>query len=313
MATLHIIDEHHEIVSSLGPLLQSNKNICSLSNTILHFDSHSDVGHIKTLRPLHPEFSPNHLDLLSHLNVGNPFTLLFYYQLISDFYWFSPGEICREICHPFVFSVDYEWDEPVHFYRRRLNSCLDSVFQTRQLNLPTYRKVSIDSDDNLSFLAHSIDYALIDTGLRQVLNGSRGYVLDICYDYFYSNPDHIASPMTISITEEYYYNFLLDPLHPLKLRLGPLARVTHDDSGYTLDLGGFQNSSYDNNHDISLYLETVNRRLFFFEKFLRRLQSKPLSTILCRSSISNYTPRSCIGYIEAKLVELLRNLDLVGA
>ena len=313
MTTLNIIDEHHELVSSLGTLLKTNLNTCFDSNTILHFDSHSDVGHIKTLKPLCAEFSPEHLELISHLNVGNPFTLLFYYQLISDFYWFSPGEICHEICHPFLVAVDHEWDDPVHFYRRRLTSCLDSVFDSRRLNLPTYRKVSIDSDDNLKFLASSFEYALIDTGLRHVFSGNRGYVLDICYDYFFCNPDHIASPMTISITEEFYHDFLLDPLHPLKLRLGPMARVTNDSSGFKLDIGGFQKTACDNQLDTSLQFETINSRLSFFEKFLRRLRSRPSSIFMCRSSLSGYTPSTCIGYIESRLHELLHALDLVDA
>jgi hypothetical protein len=309
MANFQIIDEHHELVTSLGVYLTASSQINSLGNTILHFDSHSDVGHIKTLQPLSPEFVPNHSELLEYLNVGNPFTLLFYYRLISDFYWFSPGEQCHEICQPFVFSVEHERDEPIHFYKRQLTSCLDTIFDSRKLNLPTYRKVSIDSDENLAFLWSSFDYALIDTGLRSVIGGKREFVLDICYDYFYANSDHIASPMTISITEEYYQNFIADPLHPLKLRLGPIARVTHDQTGFKLDIGGFESKISSHFSDSSDIIEIIKRRLFYFEKFLRSLKSPPLSIYLCRSSISNYTPKPYINYIEDKLLQLLQSLD----
>jgi hypothetical protein len=312
MSRFLILNEHHELASSLGVLLSNNCKSSPLDNTILHFDSHSDVGHIKSPRPLSPKFIPSQSDLLSYLNVGNPFTLLYYYGLISDFYWFSPGDICHEICQPFVFSVEHEWNDPIHFYRRKLTSCLDSIFETRELNTPTYRKVSIDSDDNLYFLTESIDYALLDTGLREVMRGNRGFVLDICFDYFYTNPDHIASPMKISITEQFYHDFCSDPLHPLKLRLGPIARVTHDTTGYKLDIGGFQPTQSDIFSDTAQMLLVIDSRLAYFEKFLRLLKSPPQFIYLCRSSISNYTPKSCISYIESKVVDLLENLQFFG-
>lgn len=311
MADYQIIDEHHELVSSLGLHLSVNSKIRPADNTILHFDSHSDVGHIKTPRPLDSEFSGNHYNLLELLNVGNPFTLLFYYNLISDFYWFSPGELCHEICQPFVFSVEHEWIDPLHFYKRHLMPCVDTIFDSRKHSLPTYRKVSIDSDENLSYLLQSFDYALIDTGLREVIGGKRGFILDICYDYFYANPDHVASPMTISITEEYYQSFLSDPLHPLKLRLGPTARVSHDQTGFKLDIGGFDTKGAGYFSEISDITKTIDDRLLYFEKFLRSLSSPPSLIYLCRSSISNYTPKAYINYIESKLLQILQSLGMV--
>lgn len=237
--------------------------------------------------------------------------MLYYYGLISDFYWFSPSDTCHETCHPFVFSVHHEWNDPIHFYRRNLTSCLDSIFLTRESNLPTYRKVSIDSDVNFRFLTESFDYALLDTGLREVMRGRRGFILDICFDYFFANPDHVASPMTISITEQFYNDFCSDPLHPLKLRLGPLARVTRDNSGYKLDIGGFQPTQPEILADSLQMLAVIDSRLSYFEKFLHLFKSPPQFTYLCRSSISNYTPKSCISYIENKVLDLLTSLQFL--
>lgn len=310
MGNIKIIDEHHELVASLGVLLKANCEFRPLDNTIFHFDSHSDVGHIKTPQPFCPEFDPEHSNLIDYLNIGNPFTLLFYYNLINDFYWFSPSDHCHQLCQPFVFTVEHEWHDPIHFYKRRLTSCLDTVFDSRKLQLPTYRKASIDSDDNLLFLLDSFDYALIDTGLRDVVCGKRGFILDICYDYFYANPDHIASPMTISITEEYYTNFLTDPLHPVKLKLGPIARVSQNQTGFKLDIGGFESKQINSNCSrTSCITETIDSRMFYFEKFLRRLELPPQVIYLCRSSISNYTPKPYIGYIEKKLLSLFQQLE----
>jgi len=310
MENVQIFEEHHELVPSLGLILEANSALSPADNTIFHFDSHSDVGDIKTPRPLDHEFKADST-VLQYLNVGNPFTLLFYYQLISDFYWFAPGERCNEICQPFLFTVEHEWSDPLYFYRRQLTPCLETVFEARSLNLPTYRKVSIDSDDDLEFLLHSFDYAMIDTGLREVKRGERGFILDICYDYFCANPDHIASPMTISITKEYYDDFVSNPLHPLKLRLGPLARVTEDETGFKLDIGGFKTKETSAKSPDSLdQTETIDRRLSSFEKFLRTLRLPPQSIYMCRSGISNYTPKHCIDYIEKSLLDLLHKLDL---
>lgn len=311
MENIHIFDEHHEVVPSLGLILEANSAISPVDNTIFHFDSHSDVGDIKTPKPLDHKFMPDS-SLLQYLNVGNPFTLLFYYNLINDFYWFAPGERCHDVCQPFVFTVEHEWSDPLHFYRRQLSPCVETVFEARRLSLPTYRKLSIDSDENLEFLFNAFGYAMIDTGLREVTRGERGFILDICYDYFCSNPDHIASPMAISITEEYYKGFISDPLHPLKLRLGPLARVTRDETGFKLDIGGFETKEM--SADFSDNLEeigTIDRRLSYLERFLRVLRLPPQSIYMCRSGISNYTPKRYINYIENRLLNLFYKLDLV--
>jgi len=312
MGNIHIFDEHHELVPSLGLLLEANCATNPLDNTIFHFDSHSDVGDIKTPKPLDHKFMADS-SLLQNLNVGNPFTLLFYYNLISDFYWFAPGERCHDVCQPFVFTVEHEWSDPLHFYRRQLSPCLETVFEARRLNLPTYRKLSIDSDDDQKFLLNSFDYAVVDTGLRAVTRGERGFILDICYDYFCVNPDHLASPMTISITEDYYKEFISDPLHPLKLRLGPLARVSRDEAGFRLDIGGFKTKEMSADLSDNLdKIEIIDRRLSYVEKFLRVIRLPPESIFMCRSGISNYTPRRYINYIENRLLDLLYKLNLVN-
>lgn len=308
MSTTHIISEHHQIVPSIGKRIFNCKDIPRFGNSILHFDSHSDVGHIRTPAALKPDFLEEIDSSLSQLNIGNPFTLLFYYGFIDDFYWFSPGEICHEISQPFLFTVEHEWNDPLHFYKRKLISCLDNIFQSRALDKNFYRKVSVSSEENISYLLDSVEYALIDTGLRQIISGNKEYILDICLDYFYANDDHIASPIAISVTEDYYNDFLNDELHPLKLKMGPLARASVDEYGYQIKLGGFEQHASHLDNISNKIQETIDDRFYFFEKFLTSLKRKPLAIYICRSGISNYTPQNYISYIEEKLLLLLNQL-----
>ena len=308
MSKIRIINEHHEIVPLMGKQLIAGDNIQRFNNTILHFDSHSDVGHIKTPKALRPNF-PDELEIiLSQLNVGNPFTLLFFYGLIKDFYWFCPGERCEEIAQPFIFTVEHVWDNPLHFYKRILKSCLDEIFSARKLEASFYRKISIDSQENISYVLDSLEYALIDTGLKQIVSTDKEYILDICLDYFYSNPDHRASPIAISVTEKYYRDFINNPLHPIKLKMGPLARAFQDKSEYKLEIGGFKEVDIDDTNVIDKLTKEIDKRFYFFEKFLRTLKGKPTSIYVCRSNISNYTPKLYIDYIENKLIAILNSL-----
>ena len=308
MSKIRIINEHHEIVPLMGKQLIAGENIQRFNNTVLHFDSHSDVGHIKTPKALNPNFPDELETILSQLNIGNPFTLLFFYGLIKDFYWFCPGETCEEIAQPFIFTVEHEWDSPLHFYKRKLTSCLDEIFSSRTLDASFYRKISIDSEENISYVLNSIDYALIDTGLKQLVSTDKEYVLDICLDYFYSNPDHRASPLSIVVTEEYYQEFMHNPLHPIKLKMGPLARAYKDKSEYKLEIGGFEQIDIDDANIMGKIIEEINMRFYFFDKFLRSLKGTPASIYVCRSDISNYTPKLYIDYIEDKLLALLSSL-----
>ena len=268
MSTAHIISEHHQIVPSIGKRIFNYKDIPRFGNSILHFDSHSDVGHIRTPTALKPDFLEEIDSSLSQLNIGNPFTLLFYYGFIDDFYWFSPGEICHEISQPFLFSVEHEWNDPLHFYKRKLISCLDNIFQSRALDNNFYRKVSVSSEENISYLLDSVEYALIDTGLRQIISGNKEYILDICLDYFYANDDHIASPIAISVTEDYYNDFLNDPLHPLKLKWTSRASVEED--GYQIKLGGFEQMP----PTLIIFPIKYRRQLMIDFIFLRNLTSR---------------------------------------
>ena len=307
MSIVHLIEEHHQIVPSMQKyLLSSSENSYEAFSTILHFDSHSDVGDIRTPNRLPETFLDYNYPYLDNLHVGNAFTLLFHYKVVKDFFWFSPASDCQSICHPFIFNTIFSEIDDVYHYTKHLKLCIDDLYSCKESSESFYRRLSIDSESNLDFLINSLDYAVIDTGLRSAIFMDKPFVLDICLDYFCCNFDQYSHPIRLEITKECFDDIILNPLHPLKLKLGPLVRPIIIQDNYFLDLGGFEAPVYD--HDYSQKLMISESRLMNFIKFLRYFKSMPAHIYICRSGLSNYTPSYLLDKLEERLIFTLSEI-----
>ena len=307
MSCLHLIEEHHQIIPSLQNLsCHSHTPSLESFGTILHFDSHSDVGDIRTSNRLPDEFLDPTYPFLENLHVGNPFTLLFHYGILKDFFWFSPDTDCKSVCCPHVFSTIFSQIDEIYHYSRSLRPCIDDLYCCKTSSESFYRRLSIDSDSNLDFVLNSLDYAVIDTGLRESIFLDKPYVLDICLDYFCCNFVQYSNPIRLSVTDDFFHEFIANPLHPLKLKLGPLARPITINNQYFIDIGGFDSPSPSDNS--SIYLPIIETRLTHFLKFISSFRSIPQHIYICRSRLSNYTPYDLVDNLEQRLIVSLQQI-----
>lgn len=307
MVNLHVIEEHHQIIPSLQRLaLQTNCLSLPSCSTILHFDSHSDVGHIRTPQQLPKQFLDPAYPFLENLHIGNPFTLLNYYGILKNFFWFSPNTDCVSVCTPHIFNTIVSNVDEIYQYSRSLRVCINDLYSCKASLQSFYRRLSIDSSSNLDFILNSPDYAVIDTNLRTSIFSSNPFILDICLDYFCCSPDIYSNPICIEVTEDFYFDFLSSPLHPLKLKLGPLVRPKSIKDKYFIDIGGFQLKSF--SYSLVQHQSIVDSRFNYFIEFLNSFTSMPDHIYLCRSNLSNYTPPDIVDSLQERLIIALDNI-----
>ncbi len=274
-----IIHEEHHDAFLLWHQAKSSGLIDKKGNTLIHVDSHSDLGcpfADQDINKLSEDLEEIENYTYWQLGIGNFIVLALYKKIFDELIWIAP----------------FHKNEP----------------QTKQHYIRTVKEEgkqfvmgSYDPFHSLNFPWHdSVQFFYVKANTEHPITTAKSTVLDIDLDFF----SCIRKPpvdINIEITEEEYYRIKGDKYHPL--RLSNKISLAKEHAGFYL-----RQYSPIIITGSKLKEGEIVKRMESFRDFLVKNKIKPSFINICRSVKSGYTPKDQAVFIEKNLLELLEQL-----
>lgn len=284
---LFIIEEHHEafFIWSYGYF---NGFIRPFGNTLLHVDSHEDMGSTR----LNASVDELEDDLLAIYNYG--------YRELGIASFIIPA-IYRGIINNYTHLCRYDayCGKKLHQYVASWQS-QGKYFETGEVK-PLLRR-QLESD-NTQWGKHQF-FSYQEIGLTNQFTTSQPLILDIDLDYFSCDNSLSSAKTKIEITEEAYLDFKSNKYHPLRIMPAAVFSVGKEAARYYL----YYTERQEEKDLKKVTPDTIDKRINRFIDFLKNNNLQPGLINICRSRFSGYTPVDQWKYIEDNLLAGLGDL-----
>ena len=280
---IYIIEEHNEAFYVFHKYFKSQNEI----KTLLHVDEHHDLGT--------PVVTDDWIDSINNLKLQELITYdelrncdyiipLCYQKFIKDVVWLNN----KEISH----SIDFEIQKvrSVGKYSfLKVNKCL--------------KQSKIERKSKLFFtnIGEQFPFNVDKTKL----------ILSIDLDYF-SCSDAEGENFHIEITKSEYDKYIKSNHHPIKLSFGSRMQFYEKNNKYYIE---YQAHDGPNENKINS-LDKIKKNVIKFKNYLLSNGVRPQDIILCKSSVSNYTPKEqqdiILKLILKILIELYHSNDIIN-
>jgi hypothetical protein len=277
---VYVVEEHHEAFYVWQTAVQEGV-LAPGGNTLLHVDEHSDMTLPRLRRPLGSIKGPDDLLQFTYdeLDIGNFIWPAVYLGTFNRVVWVrdshKPGTTWKsmKICGRNADATEF-------------------VTGSSLAGTPYEKAADIAS----------MEFAPVTT--RDSLRTDQPMVLDIDLDYFHCNDYPDYGDRSIEITRESYDQFVSDRYHFLRIAPGSDVAAEHRDGKYYLRFNQYPHPRESGSR--GAVEEKITGRIRGLMSWLEKAGAVPPLVTICRSIHSGYTPREFAAFIEATLLDALR-------
>lgn len=271
---IYIIDEHNEAFFIFHKYLDGHT-----LKTLVHVDEHHDLGS--------PVVNSTYIDELNNICAQEHIT----YENLRNCDYIVPLAYQK-------FIKDVVWInnmKSAHFFEYEVKN-VESLAPYSILQLTKNPKPNMFAKNAKMYFTNIEKEFPFDTKNHNI-------VLSIDLDYF-SCSDHDGEYFELEITKEEYLKYKTGNIHPVKLSFGSRMNFHEIKNKYYLSYQAHDGPAENKRSNYT----SIDKKIELFTKYLKESRINAKDIIICKSSVSNFTPKDQQSYI---LNSVMKCLNLI--